>query len=262
MENLLNTSQEQNSKLSDSSKSMLTEELREEAERAYQEALEESRKLAQEEIGNQQRKNLSPLMKYSFILLLLILAEPISAQFEAGPIGPLYFLGQEFSKEVSLYSGKKFLMDEVLGVSEVILQFEIDALTAASSGELTTLVYQCQMIGKEGLILGFYGNYWNSEGVVYKGYAYKNLPKEMAVKFLMMISEAIDEHASYLDKEYDKNNVCFLYDDILILIYNDRSDGLLKLRLCWGDFDSEWTGTSFDKTKRRFQKYFVKKSTS
>ena len=120
-------------------------------------------------------------MKYGFILLMVMVVQPIFAQIP-GPIGPLYFLGQEYSKEVSAYRGKKFLMSEVLDVTEDVMQFEIDALTAASSGELTTLAYQCQTLGKEGLILGFYGNYWNPAGVVFKGYAYKNMTKESAMQ--------------------------------------------------------------------------------
>ena len=49
-------------------------------------------------------------------------------------------------------------MNEVLDISGDATLFEIDALTAATSGDLTTLAYQCQMLDKEGLILGFYGS--------------------------------------------------------------------------------------------------------
>ena len=214
-----------------------------------------------EDLSNQDNELIRLKMKYGFILLLVMVVEPLCAQIP-GPIGPLYFLGQEYSKEVSAYRGKKFLMSEVLDVTEDVMQFEIDALTAASSGELTTLAYQCQTRGKEGLILGFYGNYWNPAGVVFTGYAYKNMTKESAVDLLMKVSSVIDEYDSYLDKDDDNNNVCFSFDDLLILVYKDRSDGLVRLRVFWDSFDSEWTGVSFNRTKRRFERYFVKKAKS
>ena len=201
-------------------------------------------------------------MRLGVIIFLLVVVQSVTAQYHEFPIGPLYFLGREYSKEVSLYRGKKFLMNEVLDVSGEVTQFEIDALTAATSGELTTLAYQCQVLDKEGLILGFYGSYWNAEGVVFQGYAYKNLPKELAVEFLMKISDVIDKYDLYLDKDDDRNNVCFYFNDFLILIYKDRTDGLVRLRVFWDSFDSEWTGASFERTKRRFERYFIKKAKS
>ena len=36
-----------------------------------------------------------------------------------------------------------------------LLKFEIEALAASNSGELTSLVYKCEIQHKEGLVLGF-----------------------------------------------------------------------------------------------------------
>jgi hypothetical protein len=46
-----------------------------------------------------------------------------------------------------------------LGSTNQVVPFEVIPLAAASSGELTTLLYKCDSKQKEGLILGFYGIY-------------------------------------------------------------------------------------------------------
>ena len=63
---------------------------------------------------------------------------------------------KEFSKEISLFKSKEFLFKNVLGSSNQVIPFEVIPLAAASSGELTTLLYKCDAKQKEGLILGFY----------------------------------------------------------------------------------------------------------
>lgn len=191
-------------------------------------------------------------MKYKVVVLLFFVAQTLSAQFSGS-----YFLGQEYSKEVSQYRAKSFLINQVLGVSQDILQFEIDALTASSSGELTTIAYKCQMREKEGLIFGFYGNYFNEEGVSYNGYAFKNLPREQAIELLSQISDAMSDYDKYLEEDRDNNNICFGFDDMVIVIYK-TDEGLVRLRVQWNYFDSEWTGNSFNKTVKRFEKYFGK----
>ncbi len=191
-------------------------------------------------------------MKYKVVVLMFFVAQTLSAQFSGS-----YFLGQEYSKEVSQYRAKSFLINQVLGISQDILQFEIDALTASSSGELTTLAYKCQMREKEGLIFGFYGNYVNEEGVSYNGYAFKNLPREQAIALLSQISDVMSDYDKYMEEDRDNNNICFGFDDMVIVIYK-TDEGLVRLRVQWNYFDSEWTGNSFNKTVKRFEKYFGK----
>ena len=162
------------------------------------------------------------------------------------------FYAKEFSKEVALYNSKNFLFKTVLGSTEQIEKFEIIPLAAASSGELTTLLYKSEAKQKEGLILGFYGNYWNNAGVVYQGFAFKNIEKNEAIKFLTKIQDAIDDNRKYLQDENDNNNIYFKYDDIDVLIWSNNND--YTIRLFWNGFDSSWEKLAFDRSKRRFEK--------
>lgn len=159
---------------------------------------------------------------------------------------------KEFSKEISLFKSKEFLFKNVLGTTEQIVPFEVIPLAAASSGELTTLLYKCETKQKEGLILGFYGDYWNEAGVLYQGYSFKNLEKEKAIEFLNKIVTSIEENKKFLNENGDNNNICFKYDDLDVLIWTNM--GSYSIRIFWQGFDSTWEKTAFERSKRRFEK--------
>ena len=133
------------------------------------------------------------------------------------------WVAKEFSKDVALYNSKNFLFKNVLGSTTEVVKFEIIPLAAASSGELTTLLYKCESKQKEGLVLGFYGNYWNDAGVLYQGYAFKNFEKDQAIEFLNKIQTAIEDNKKFINDEADNNNIYFKYDDIDVLIWSSSS---------------------------------------
>lgn len=162
------------------------------------------------------------------------------------------FYAKEFSKEISLYKAKSFVIESVLGDSNSVVSFEIDPLAATSSGELTSLVYNCDKLGKEGLLLGFYGNYWNETGTVYQGYGFKNLPVDKALELLKKIDEVKSKNASYLSEDSDNNNIYFTFEDMTFLIYESTSG--TTIRVFWNTFDAEWQEIAFKRTKRRFEK--------
>uniref|UniRef100_A0AB33KQ08 DUF4252 domain-containing protein n=1 Tax=Tenacibaculum sp. Pbs-1 TaxID=3238748 RepID=A0AB33KQ08_9FLAO len=162
----------------------------------------------------------------------------------------LYF-AKEFSKDQALYKAKDYVMKHVIGIEEKLIKFDIDPLAAASSGELTSLVYGCDEKNLSGLILGFYGNRWNDAGVIYQAYAFKNLPKDKALEILSKLDRYIDDESKYLSADSDNNNIFFQYDDMTFLIYRD---GSVKIRVFWNGFDSEWESTAFGRTKRRFER--------
>lgn len=159
---------------------------------------------------------------------------------------------KEFSKEISLFKSKEFLFKNVLGSTEQIVPFEVIPLAAASSGELTTLLYKCEAKQKEGLILGFYGDYWNEAGVLYQGYSFKNLEKDKAIEFLNKIVTSIEENKKFLNENGDNNNIYFKYDDMDVLIWTNM--GSYSIRIFWQGFDSTWEKTAFERSKRRFEK--------
>ena len=162
------------------------------------------------------------------------------------------FTAKEFSKEIAMYNSKYFLLKDVLITGTEIDKFEVIPLAAASSGELTTLLYKCETKQKEGLILGFYGNYWNEAGILYQGYAFKNLEKEKAVDFLNKISTAIEDNSKFLKDNNDNNNISFTYDEMEVLIWTNL--GSYTIRIFWKGFDSTWEKTAYERSKRRFER--------
>jgi hypothetical protein len=182
--------------------------------------------------------------------LLILLSQVVFSQVAQNQNNVFY--AKEFSKEISLYKAKGFVIESVLGDSNSVVNFEIDPLAATSSGELTSLVYSCDKLKKEGLLLGFYGDYWNESGVVYQGYGFKNIPVEKALELLKKIDEVKSNYDDYLSKDSDNNNVYFTFDDIKFLIYKSSSG--MTIRVFWNTFDSEWQDIAFKRTKRRFEK--------
>lgn len=190
-------------------------------------------------------------MKTKLSIVLLIIANNLifsQVKINSNNI----WTAKEFSKEISLFKSKEFLFKNVLGSTEQIVPFEVIPLAAASSGELTTLLYKCDTKQKEGLILGFYGDYWNEAGVLYQGYSFKNLEKEKAMEFLNKIVTSIEENKKFLNESGDNNNIFFKYDDMDVLIWTNA--GTYSIRIFWQGFDSTWEKTAFERSKRRFEK--------
>lgn len=184
------------------------------------------------------------------IVLLFVINNLIYSQIKVNNNN--IWAAKEFSKDISLFKSKEFLFNIVLGSTAQVVQFEVIPLAASSSGELTTLLYKCEAKQKEGLILGFYGNYWNDSGVLYQGYSFKNLEKEKAIEFLNKIVTTIDANNKFLKENSDNNNIYFKYDDMDVLIWTNA--GIYTIRIFWEGFDSTWEKTAFERSKRRFEK--------
>lgn len=161
-----------------------------------------------------------------------------------------YYSAKEFSKETAAFYAKSFLFKEVFDSTSDVTVFDLIPLAAANSGELTTLFYKTKDNKKEGLILGFWGNKWNKYGVEYKGYMYKNFPKEEAVNLLYSIKLTIEEMKNELENE--NANLHFKLNDIDFLV--SKSNGGYDLRLFWKDFDATWEQTAFERSLKRFMK--------
>ena len=188
-------------------------------------------------------------MKLKFIPFLILFATISFAQVKTTNLNYVW-AAKEFSKDVAQFRAKSFLFRNVLGVTENISKFELIPLAAASSGELTTLLYKATDKDKEGMLLGFFGDYWNESGNVYKGYAFKNLDKIDAYEFLAKINDVIENESKYLKDSTDNNNIYFSYKDIDVVIFA----GGQNIRLFWNGFDSSWEKLAFDRSKRRFEK--------
>lgn len=190
-------------------------------------------------------------MKFKLsIVLVILLNSQIYSQVRVSNNN--IWTAKEFSKEISLFKSKEFLFSSVLGSSEQVVQFEVTSLAAANSGELTTLLYKCESKLKEGLILGFYGDYWNESGVLYQGYSFKHLEKDKAIQLLNKIEKSLKDNNKFLEDKSDNNNIYFKFDDMEILIWT--IGGSYSIRIFWQGFDSTWEKTAFERSKRRFEK--------
>jgi len=187
-------------------------------------------------------------MKIKLLLASLLIS---AISFSQVSVNSGIYFAKEFSKDQALYKAKDYVMKNVIGVEEKLTKFDIDPLAAASSGELTSLVYSCNEKNLSGLVLGFYGDRWNEAGVTYQAYAFKNLPEKNALEILSKIDKYIDDESKYLSADTDNNNMFFQYDNMTFLIYRD---GSVKIRVFWNGFDSEWESSAFGRTKRRFER--------
>lgn len=187
-------------------------------------------------------------MKGSLTIIFILL---LNCSLFAQVTGNIWY-AKEFSKEEALIKSKKYIMKNIIGTSSELVKFEVVPLAAAGSGQLTTLFYNCESKQKEGLLLGFFGNYWNETGTVYQGYGFKNFDKEQANEFLVAMKKAIDDQAKYLEDDYYNNNIYFKYDDMDIMVWASQQGYTIKL--FWNDFDSIWEKTAFERSIKRFEK--------
>ncbi|MCX7551544.1 hypothetical protein [Xanthomarina sp. F2636L] len=160
-----------------------------------------------------------------------------------------FAITNEWKQENSLTRAKSFLLKNVLGTNNNVLKFSLSPLEDSKSGELTTLIYKCEELNKSGMILSFWGDYWNEYGVIYKGYDFKNLEKEQAILFLNKIQSIIDENLEYLREDSNNNNISFEFDDMQIVITSYVG---YKIRVFWNGFDSTWDWKAFENTKEKF----------
>ena len=185
-------------------------------------------------------------MRTLFLLLFTIVFSVSYGQ--VSPLSGLY-LAKEFSKEQALYKAKEYVMTEIINTDSDVTKFELDPLAAANSGELTSLVYRCDEQGLGGLVLGFFGDRWNENGVIYQAYAFRNLEESEAFAILQRIETIMDEQSKYIGSDSNTNNVVFKFDDMTFLMYED---GSTKIRVFWNGFDAEWEESAFNRTRRRF----------
>jgi|TARA_B110000211_G_C13831075_1_gene443555 hypothetical protein len=164
-----------------------------------------------------------------------------------------------YNKDIAEYRAKAYLIKNVLNNDAKPILFEMEALSSASSGELTSLYYS-NVLGikssvqnkKEGLILGFFSDRWNPQGVIFNQYNFKNIPEINAKELLQLISLNIDIFNSINVENQNNYNFYFEFDDLIVLLY--KINGSLKIRVFWGDFDADWDSTAFNRTYRRFLK--------
>jgi hypothetical protein len=160
-----------------------------------------------------------------------------------------------WSKDLTLDMAKLYLVQNVISIQENEERLVLDGLSASTSGELTAICYSGDSAKTIGILLAFYGDYWNEQGVNYKGYAFKNLNPSTALKFLNKIIDVAEKNQKFMESNLDINNIIFTFDDIVIIMFNN---GPIKLRILWQNFDAEWTLEEVQKTLKRFETFTKK----
>lgn len=190
-------------------------------------------------------------MKRIFLFIILSASMVYAKSQTSG-----FFLAKEYGKELATYYSKLYLYRDVLKSPQGISKFSIDAVSAANSGELTTLTYGLDDLNKKGLIIGFFGNYINENGVQYLGYRYLNFEQVEAIEFLNLIQSTLNQNQEYLGQNPETNNVAFNYKGMTVIISNEFPG--YKIRLFWDSFDCLWNIESFQRTRTRFTKFLKK----
>lgn len=185
-------------------------------------------------------------IQINLTLLAILLSGIVTAQYSANQ----GLFAKSYSKDECLFKSKNFVVTEILeGYSTEINKVEMESLTAANSGELTTVYYKSDNKNKEGLVLGFFGSRWNQSGVEYTSYAFKNLSSEEASKVLNNIRAVTVDNQKYLLGK--GRNIYFKDGDISFIIYYEQG---YKIRVLWDGFDVTWDYNSFEKTLKKFDK--------
>jgi hypothetical protein len=192
----------------------------------------------------------------NLLLVLSLLSLSIITNAQLINKTPGFFFAKEYGREFAAYYSKLYLYQEILNSPPGISKFSIDIISAANSGELTTLTYGLDDLNKKGLIIGFFGNYINENGVQYLGYRYLNFDQPEAIEFLNLIQSTLNQNQEYLGQSPETNNVAFNYKGMTVVISNEFPG--YKIRLFWGSFDCLWNIESFERTRTRFSKFLKK----
>jgi hypothetical protein len=195
-------------------------------------------------------------MKIKLLLILTLIGNVALAQFSSKS----FAFGKSWSKEVSVDLSKTYIVNEILGPSNTPIKFETDPSAASTSGELTSLVYNCSEKNKTGLLLAFYGTALQG-GVSHTGFAFKEIPKAKALEVLKNLVSVIEANQKYFREDWNNHNVYFMSGDMTFIIYTvnnginkEALDKARKIRVLWSGFDSEWDAAALVKTIKALEK--------
>ena len=188
----------------------------------------------------------------SFLAALLIFCYSVHSQTRQGDI-----LSQERCKEITEYYCKQYIVDDILQIPDrKSTGVHISAITAAKSGELTTVLYQCNSLNKKGVVFTFWNDYATDIALPYKGYGFYGLDFDQAKELFSNLEMVLAQDNNILDE--NMGNLVYKSDDLTFLIYNKNGEfGSSKaIRVWWKTFDSDWTIKNLETTIKRFKVFF------
>lgn len=190
------------------------------------------------------------------ILIIIIFFSGLStfAQTRQGDI-----MSQERCKEITEYYSKQYIIDEILKVQDrQSIGVYIDAITAAKSGELTTVLYQCDALNKKGLVFVFWNDFWTESTLPYKGFGFYDLEMDKANELFIQLETLMNQKNKVDALNYSNGNIVYKSDDLTFLFYSKSIDlgSIIAVRVWYKMFDSDWTKTNLQTTIKRFRKFF------
>ena len=148
-------------------------------------------------------------------------------------------IDRPFNKKLAHYKAKEYLIDNVFADDNIneTVGFNIDPLSSSLSGDLISLVYDCDQKNKRGLLFGFFSSY---------NYNFKNIPQAKAKELFKKIEKEIEKNKIVL-RDSKTLNYYFKFDDFTILMYDDNG---IMMRVFWNDYDALWNFTAYRKVKK------------
>ena len=194
------------------------------------------------------------LAKLLLIFCLLINQNDALSQMWGG----LFNEYRKYNQDITLYEAKRYVIDSIIGRSKSPVYLEIDAIAAAKSGELTTVVYSCDSLKKKGVIFCFWSDFWNKYGTDFKGFKYKQLTNEESFSLIKIILSEVDKFRkrTYSGMYYmgglmlEGGETYFDFMDMTVLLTGTK-EGVSNIRIFWGNFDAEWNIGDVERMKKR-----------
>lgn len=170
-------------------------------------------------------------------------------------LNPDRWLAKAYNKDLAYKLSLRFITQGILQIPHSSMYaLELDALVGSTNGELATVYYYSKEQDKSGLVLAFFNEFVNpmdySQSAKWKGF--KNLEE----KDVLIIIENLEALQAKKKETFDKgfDYLAYQYQDLTFVFYKDLLWGKGHIHVYYGDFEADWTDSSFKKTLTRFEK--------
>jgi len=195
-------------------------------------------------------------MKTILIILLLV---PIISYSQTQNISPKrYLLKSPFNKDYTLSKAKTFITNSLINDSITIAEVVLDPYISLKPDDISSICYSLKGKGWDdvGLLLGFYGEFWDDFEGSFKGYGFKLLKRNQATNFLKKIIDVKTSYENYLNKITYSNNVVFFYDDLKTIMFKEGN--IFKVQIIWNGVSAIWSMEEVERTYEGYKRLLKK----